>query len=109
MFVILFYEEFITFALGVVNTIEICTKINFSVNNGKCYKQLMTVNYHTNQLQPLCTYIRGINRYRECSKKHFGNQVPNSDFPVLQCLGIVSLVLGIILYCLREYHLKKSQ
>ncbi len=69
----------------------------------------MTVNYHCNQLQPLCTYIRGINRYRERSKKHLGNLVPNSDFPVLQCLGIVSLVSGIVLYFLREYHLKSSQ
>ncbi len=34
-------------------------------------------------------------RYREGSKKHLDDPVPNGDFAILHCLGIRSSVLGI--------------
>jgi hypothetical protein len=37
----------------------------------------------------------GIIRYRESSKKHLDDPVPNGDFPELYCLGIRSSVSGI--------------
>ncbi len=47
--------------------------------------------------------IVGIVRYRQVSpgivkaqKKHLDNPVPNSDIPVLHCLGIGSSVSGIV-------------
>jgi hypothetical protein len=44
-----------------------------------------------------------ITRYREGSKKHLDDLVPNSDFLVLHCLGIRSSVLGIGLDYIRKY------
>jgi hypothetical protein len=41
-------------------------------------------------------------------KKHFDDLVPYGDFPVLHCLGIVSLTEGTILYHFRKYYLKKT-
>jgi hypothetical protein len=40
------------------------------------------------------------NQYCEGLKKHLDDPVPNSDFPVLHCLGIGSSVLDITLYCI---------
>jgi hypothetical protein len=37
----------------------------------------------------------GIIRYRESSKRHPDDPVPNGDFPELYCLGIRSSVSGI--------------
>ena len=42
-----------------------------------------------------CQVLSGITRYREGSKKHLDDPVPNGDFLVLHCLGIGSSVLGI--------------
>ncbi len=44
----------------------------------------------------------GIARYREGSKKHLDDLVPNGDFPVLHCLVIGFSVSGI-----RSYHIGK--
>jgi hypothetical protein len=42
-------------------------------------------------------------RYHEGSKKHLGDPVPNSDFPVLHCLSIRSSVSGIRSDRIRKY------
>ncbi len=45
-----------------------------------------------------CWYLQvssGITRYREGSKNHIYDTVPNNDFPVLQCFVIVSSVSSI--------------
>jgi hypothetical protein len=39
--------------------------------------------------------IAGFVRYCEGLKKHLDNPLPNGDFPVLHCHGIILLVLGI--------------
>ncbi len=55
-------------------------------------------------MQQVCIYILSvITRYREGSKKHLDDPVPNSDFPVLHCLGIGSSVSGIRSYQIEKY------
>ncbi len=49
------------------------------------------------------TFLSGIFMNREGSKKHLDDPVPNGDFPVLHCLGIVSSVSGIISDHIRKY------
>ncbi len=45
-------------------------------------------------------------RYHEGSKKHLDDLVPNGDFPAFHCLGIPSLVSGIISYYRGKYYQK---
>jgi hypothetical protein len=48
----------------------------------------------------------GIIRYLEGLKKHLDGAVLIVDIPVLHTLGIVSLVLGTVSYCIRKSCLK---
>ncbi len=41
--------------------------------------------------------------------RHNGNGIPNSDFLVLKCFGIISPALGIASYCIRMHLDKNSQ
>ena len=50
-----------------------------------------------------CQVSSGIAKYREGSKKHLDDLVPNGDFPVLHCIGIGLSVLDIKSYCIGKY------